>query len=270
MVDTPPVTSISQLVQESLPFLRRYARALTGSQSIGDSLAAATLETIIADRSIFEKSSSNRVALYAAFDRIWSGQSAPVTDDAKGIEAAAQKHLRGLTPKTREALLLNTVEGFSTAEVAEIMAITREAVDHLLSVAMDEMSRSASGKALIIEDEGIIAMDLENAVVNLGHAVTGIATTHAEAIEMFQEDLPDLVISDIQLADMSSGVAAVVEMRSAQADIPVIFITAYPETLLTGEQTEPAFLIAKPYSIAEVRSAVSQAMFFASTETLDG
>jgi hypothetical protein len=48
----------------------------------------------------------------------------------------------------------------------------------------------------------------------------------------------------------------------------VIFVTAFPERLLTGKRPEPAFLITKPYVEDQVRSAVSQAMFFASTETL--
>ena len=51
-------------------------------------------------------------------------------------------------------------------------------------------------------------------------------------------------------------------------DVPVIFITAFPERLLTGNKPEPAFLIAKPYTEEQVRSAVAQAMFFSSTETL--
>mgnify|MGYP002650438972 CR=1 FL=1 len=81
------------------------------------------------------------------------------------------------------------------------------------------------------------------------------------------EDRPGLVLADIQLADDSSGIDAVKDIL-AEFQVPVIFITAFPERLLTGDRPEPAFLISKPYSEEQVRSAVSQAMFFASTDGL--
>ena len=78
----------------------------------------------------------------------------------------------------------------------------------------------------------------------------------------------DSAIADIQLADGSSGIDAVNELLGSLGELPVIFITAFPERLLTGDRPEPAFLISKPYSEEQVCSAVSQAMFFASTEGL--
>ena len=73
---------------------------------------------------------------------------------------------------------------------------------------------------------------------------------------------------DVILRDNSSGIDAVNDILGELGDRPVIFITAFPERLLTGERPEPAFLISKPYSEEQVSSAVSQAMFFSSTETL--
>jgi DNA-binding LytR/AlgR family response regulator len=78
-----------------------------------------------------------------------------------------------------------------------------------------------------------------------------------------------MILADIQLADKSSGIDAVNEILAELGDRPVVFITAFPERLLTGERPEPAFLITKPYSEDQVRSAVAQAMFFTSTETLN-
>ena len=121
---------------------------------------------------------------------------------------------------------------------------------------------------MIIEDEAIIAMDLEGIVSDMGHRVTGIARTEADALKLFNDESPDLILSDIQLADGSSGIDAVNGIMEKAPDVPVIFITAFPERLLTGEGPEPAFLIPKPYQSDQVRSAVSQAMFFSSTETL--
>lgn len=259
---------LSLIVAEMLPLLRRYARALTGTQASGDQLAAATLEALLLDRTVFQTASSDRVALYTTFHRIWESLGTPTSIAPDGLEMAAQKHMAKLTPNTREALLLNTIEGFGIAQVAEIMGTNAIEVNHLLRVAMEEMAQSSAGRVMIIEDEPIIAMQIEAIVTELGHTVTGIARTRAEAVALAGREVPDLVLSDIQLADKSSGIDAVNEILGDHADLPVIFITAFPERLLTGERPEPAFLITKPYTEDEVRSAVSQAMFFASTATL--
>ena len=113
-------------------------------------------------------------------------------------------------------------------------------------------------------------MDITAIVEGMGHQVTGNARTHTEAVAMAAADRPDLILADIQLADNSSGVEAVNEILAQFGDIPVIFITAFPERLLTGDRPEPAFLINKPYTEEQVRSAVSQAMFFSSTDSLRG
>ena len=72
---------------------------------------------------------------------------------------------------------------------------------------------------------------------------------------------PGLVLADIQLADGSSGLDAVNEILT-EIEVPVIFITAFPERLLTGEKPEPAFLITKPFRPEAVKAAISQALFF--------
>jgi CheY-like chemotaxis protein len=121
---------------------------------------------------------------------------------------------------------------------------------------------------MIIEDEAIIAMDLEGIVSSMGHRVTGVARTEDGAIALGARKLPDLILADIQLADGSSGIDAVNSLLAEHGERPGIFITAFPERLLTGERPEPAFLITKPYSEEQVRAAVSQAMFFATTEQM--
>ena len=252
---------------EALPYLRRYARALTGRQASGDRHAAAALEAMLEDDSALDRFAP-RVALFHVFHRLWMSVGAPVADVPEGIEAAAQRHLSALTPNSREALLLHAVEGFPFAELAQILDVTEDEARGLVEIARREMSDATSGKVLIVEDEAIIAMDLESVVADLGHKVTGVARTRARAVELAQADPPDLVLCDIQLADASSGIDAANEILERLGERPVIFITAFPERLLTGERPEPAFLIAKPYTEEQVRSAVSQAMFFSSTETL--
>jgi CheY-like chemotaxis protein len=184
------------------------------------------------------------------------------------LAAAAQKHLAKLTGNARECLLLSVIEGFSVPEIAGVMSLTRDEVRALLDTAYREMQDAVAGRILVIEDEAIIAMDLENIVASLGHSVTGVARTRAGAVTLAGQERPDLILADIHLADDSSGIDAVREIVGAVGHLPVIFITAYPERLLKGERYEPAFMIAKPYTEEQVKVAVSQAMFFASTETL--
>ncbi|RJE80966.1 response regulator [Paracoccus sp. JM45] len=260
---------LAQSIGKQLPFLRRYARALTGSQSAGDNYAAATLEAILSDRSVLDGEDDLRIALFKTFHAIWQSSGQPVEEaDMSARERRAQDHLRGLTPNSREALLLRTIEELRTDQIARVMQIDTAEAEELVQIALNEMGSTLRGKVMVIEDEMIIAMDLKGIVQAMGHEVTGVARTHTAAIDLAGKQRPDLILADIQLADGSSGVDAVNELLGSMGDIPVIFITAFPERLLTGDRPEPAFLISKPYSEEQVRSAVSQAMFFASTEGL--
>jgi DNA-directed RNA polymerase specialized sigma24 family protein len=260
--------SLADKIGPNLPFLRRYARALTGSQKRGDAYAAATLEAILTEPEQFSDDAAPKVALFSVFHSIWMSSGAQLEDEDDGLRSHAQRHLSVLTEGTREALLLRTLEEFSPQDIAQIMSHSVHEVEGLLSIAYEEMSKSMAGSVLIIEDEAIIAVDLEGIATDMGHRVTGVARTEDIAVELFKKDPPDLILSDIQLADGSNGIDAVNRITEEAGDIPVIFITAYPERLLTGEGPEPAFLISKPYTEDQVRSAVSQAMFFASSAVL--
>ncbi len=262
---------LDDVIAENLPYLRRYARALTGAQATGDRYAMAALEAIVADPETVRAYSSVKTGLFGVFHRIWASSGAIVEDaDAaeNQLERRAQWRLQGLSPNSREALLLETIEGFAFGAISEILSVDREEAIALVDRARDEMGRMVTGDVLIIEDEAIIALDLEAIVEGMGHKVVGIARTREGASEIGLRHSPDLILADIQLADKSSGIDAVNDLLAELGDVPVIFITAFPERLLTGERPEPAFLIAKPYTEEQVRTAVSQAMFFASTESL--
>ena len=260
---------IASTVAQQLPYLRRYARALTGSQDTGDRYAEATLMAILEDRSTWDPDLPAKAALFRVFNTIWASSGSPVEDGEIGLRARAQAHLARLTPNSREALLLHTIEEFGYEDIAAIMGIPSAEARDFVSIAEREMQDSVSGKVLVIEDEAIIAMDIQSIVAEMGHAITGVARTRAMAVEVGRRERPDLILADIQLADNSSGIDAVNDLLEHFGEqIPVIFITAFPERLLTGDKPEPAFLISKPYTEEQVRSSVSQAMFFASTETL--
>lgn len=255
-------------IANQIPFLRRYARALTGNQSTGDAYAAAVLEGMIADPNSVPGPDTARVEMFRMFHTIWHSSGAPVSEEERGRAAKAQARLAGLTVNTREALLLAAMEDFGADQVAHIIDVSVEEANQLIAIGQRELADAARGSVLIIEDEPIIALDLETIVTDAGHNVFGVAQTHSEAVEIGTDGRPDLILADIRLADESSGIDAVNDLLKAHGDVPVIFITAYPERLLTGEKPEPAFLITKPFRAEQVLSSISQAMFFSSTETL--
>lgn len=259
---------LGKMIGANLPYLRRYARALTGSHDTGDRYAAAALEAILEDSAEVKATSDPKLSLFRAFHAVWLSAGTPVGEPDSPLSARAQDHMASLTPNTREALLLHAIEGFSFDEIGQIMGVDPHDAITFVDIARREMEAAIAGKVLIIEDEAIIAMDIAAIVQEMGHQVTGIARTRRDAVARAASARPDLILADIQLADNSSGIDAVNDILAQFDDIPVIFITAFPERLLTGARPEPAFLITKPFSVDQVRSAVSQAMFFSSTETL--
>jgi DNA-directed RNA polymerase specialized sigma24 family protein len=253
--------SASHVVAQHLPFLRRYARALTGSQGAGDAYVAEVLEALIEDPSIIRDGADPRVQLYRIFTKIWS--SVPVNKRPHSMEQSntVEQRLGHLTPKARQAFLLVAVEGFSENEAAQVLEVDTSTLRNLVEEAGRELAAEIATDVMIIEDEPLIAFDLEGLVESLGHKVLGIARTHGEAISLARAKRPGLILADIQLADGSSGLDAVNELLKA-FEVPVVFITAYPERFLTGERPEPAFLIAKPFQPATVSAIISQALFF--------
>lgn len=253
--------SAAQTIAPYLPFLRRYARALTGSQSSGDAYVAASLEALIEDPTILEASASPRVALYRLFSKIWNSVVVNGGLDADDKAMPAEQRLGQITPRPRQAFLLVALEGFSEADAAQVLDVDIPTLRQLVEESGRELAAEIATDVLIIEDEPFIAMDLEGLVESLGHKVLGVARTHSEAVTLAKAKRPGLILADIQLADGSSGLDAVNELLRS-FEVPVIFITAYPERFLTGERPEPAFLIAKPFQPATVSAVVSQALFF--------
>lgn len=254
--------SIAKEIAPHLPYLRRFARALTGTQQSGDAYVVAMLEALVLDPTGFPRDVNPRIGLYRIFLKLWS--SVGLNADAGPIDldrSSAERNIEALTPRPRQAFLLRTVEGFSIEDVAAIMEVAAPVAEGLVQTAGQEIAEQVATNVLIIEDEPIIALDIETMVEELGHTVTGVARTHREAIALVARKRPGLVLADIQLADGSSGLDAVNEILSS-IDVPVIFITAYPERLLTGDRPEPAFLITKPFQPEAVKAAISQALFF--------
>ncbi|MEJ5082751.1 MULTISPECIES: response regulator [unclassified Ochrobactrum] len=255
--------TLSTRIAPHLPYLRRFSRALTGSQASGDAYVAATLEALIADISIFPPASADRIALYRLFCNLFKTAAVQVPEPSSEFawEKQAARNLAHIAPIPRQAFLLVAVEGFNDREAAEILELSEVEFGKILVDASTEISKQVATRIMIIEDEPLIAMDIEQMVESLGHEVVGIARTKDEALALYNSAKPRMVLADIQLADGSSGIDAVNEILQDQT-IPVIFITAFPERLLTGERPEPTFLVTKPFNPDMVKALISQALFF--------
>lgn len=251
--------NLVQNLAPHLPFLRRYARALTGNQESGDAYIRASLEALVASPDKMDAEGDPRVALYRFFHVVWGTTGAQLDESTGGDVATAR--LQKLAPIQRQAFLLTALEGFSRSEAAFILSVSEGELAELERAAIAEIEAELSTKVLIIEDEPIIAADLESLVEDLGHRVIGNATTYDEAMAMVKSEMPGLILCDIQLADGSSGIDAANDILKDN-DVPIIFITAFPERLLTGDRPEPTFLIPKPFQENTVKAAIGQALFF--------
>jgi len=191
---------------------------------------------------------------------IWGATGAKLETPPESGDTVSQRVMR-IPPRHRQAFLLTALEGFTIDEAAQILDDDAENVRQLIARAQRDIEAELATEVLIIEDEPVIAADIEALVLDLGHRVSTVATTRTEAVAAVKQRRPGLVLADIQLADGSSGIDAVNDILKGN-DVPVIFITAFPERLLTGEKPEPAFLITKPFQPETVKAAIGQALFF--------
>jgi CheY-like chemotaxis protein len=255
--------TVADKVAAHLPYLRRFGRAVTGSQKSGDAYVVSTLEAILADPSIFPQDLPPRIALYRTFLKLVNS----IRLNGERVEAgpptleAAYRNLDTLAPRARQAFLLVAVEEFTPQQAAEVMDIGPAELQELIDQAGRDISRHISTEVVIIEDEPLIALELERLVTDLGHRVVKIARTEGEAVDAAKRTQPGLILADIQLADGSSGLKAVNEILRTFS-VPVIFVTAYPQRLLTGTRPEPTFLITKPFHPDNIKAIISQALFF--------
>ncbi len=235
--------NLSETIELHLPYLRRYARAVTGSAARGDVAVESTLEVLLAGM----PDAVSRVSLFHSLDK---GLCAIAASDELG---------QAMSSPSRRALLLTAMEGFTAADAANILGVPDAAFSELLLSAETDLAQVSQSRICIIEDEPLIAASLAQIVTALGHTVTGITATHADAVAHALAETPDLILADIELADGSQGTAAVAQIR-ATLRIPAIFITAFPERMLAGRKGEPAFLIPKPFKPAHVKAVITQAL----------
>ena len=249
-----------------LPEIRRYARILTGSQKLGDWYVRITLQVIIKAIARWAQSGSSgddmRFRLYHAFQQVWARATAPAdltNTTADDSEEPLGSHLRALPELDREALLLTELCGFSIEQASRILDVTIDQARDSLASALSGLQSQTATTVLIIEDEPIIALDLNQIVVGMGHRVIGLAETKTNAVVLGLAKRPGVILADIQLRDGSSGVDAVNDIL-AHFRAPVIFVTAFPERLMKGPRVAPTYLVTKPFDSEELKLTINKAL----------
>jgi CheY-like chemotaxis protein/DNA-directed RNA polymerase specialized sigma24 family protein len=260
VADAPATKKVSEAITRTLPFLRRYARAVTGSQQRGDEWVRLCAEVAMQQPELIAKSEDTKLGVFALFHRLRQPfGTLEEQGDAQGVSGRLKESLTEMVPMQRQVLLLTVLEGFTVNDAAHILGVDVDTAERSLQDARRELQRVASVRVLVIEDEAVIALDVADIVRNAGHEVVGIAATEKAAVELAKKHSPHLVLADIQLRGADSGISAVKEIMRAMS-VPVIFVTGYPERLLTGTQLEPAFVISKPFDPDLLRAAIAQAL----------
>lgn len=230
---------------QALPFARRFARALEGNQKQGDQLVALALRDMATRKGGHDI--NTRFRLYRSI----------IECHRQDNEALNKPSSLSLTQ--RLVLLLTSLEEVPLSAVALILDRSESEILAEIAQANDGLRSVAETSVLIIEDEPIIAMDIQDVVQQCGHRIAGVAYTEADAVRIAKETKPGLILADINLGGGGDGMHAVGRiMKDHQA--PVIFVTAYPERLLTGEQEEPSFIITKPFEPTTLAITTYQAV----------
>jgi CheY-like chemotaxis protein/DNA-directed RNA polymerase specialized sigma24 family protein len=252
----------SEKIVENLPYLRRYARALLGSQQAGDTYVRICLEALLQEPERVAEGEDIRRALFRLFHDVWSRAGThEEAGEAQPGNLSVEARLQALPTSERQILLLTALEGFSVHDASYVLDLSHEAGSELLASAWSSVNEQTATSILVIEDEPVIALDIVGLVRDMGHAVIGIAASQSEAVRLAQKTQPGLVLADIDLGPGGSGLTAVKEILESMK-VPVIFVTAYPERLLTGERPEPTYLVTKPFEPDTLKVTISQALSF--------
>ncbi len=120
----------------------------------------------------------------------------------------------------------------------------------------------AKSRILVVEDEGIVALDIRGLLRNLGYEVSAIVSSGEKAVDSTAKTNPDLVLMDIKLKGRIDGVDAAEQIR-AEFDIPVVYLTAYADeaTLQRAKVTEPFGYLIKPFEERELQTAIEMALY---------
>jgi CheY-like chemotaxis protein len=238
------------LALDELRKLRRYAFCLLGNSHLSDIVVEAALNTLASNRGM-PASAVSRVDLYknvneaARTSLVFGKVSAAV---GSGLHA----RLLRLGGEQRQVAALHAVAGLPFSDVASIMDASEEHVCHVYAESLLAL-RDKPMAVLIIEDEAIIAHELQAIVTGLGLSVAGMARNRAEALQIAGASKPQLILVDYQLKG-DTGVEVVKAIRES-LNANVIYVTAHPEAVVSARE-DGDIVIPKPFNVRAVQRAV--------------
>lgn len=198
--------SFRQQLATQLLYLRRYARALTGSQTLGDAAVRETLEALLDAPEQWDAEAPVKTELFRIFHRIWNSEIiAPL--QSRGRSGVIAEFLI----KRRQSLLLSTVEGFTEDEVAKILGISESDVNSHVVAARSAIEDALAARVVIMEDESIIALQIQQIVESVEREAIAIVRTRVEAVVKARNERLELVLADISFADGASGIDSIKE-----------------------------------------------------------
>ncbi len=249
-------------ILEHIPYLRRHARLLTGSQPIGDEFVRLCLELVVAEPE-WLAGENLRVQLFRAFHAAWTKVHETIAEDS-GLAAVelterVKQGLATLPGTERRTIALVVVEEFTYEQTAFILGLTVDQVRGSVAKARSDLLSKVSVPVLIIEDEQIVASDIARIVEDMGHRIAGMAGSQKESVALAEQLKPGLVLADIRLEDGGDGIMAAQTILETYS-VPIVFVTGYPERLLTGSGLEPAFVVAKPFDSEALKVTIAHAL----------
>lgn len=237
--------------------VRQFARAIFADRLIGDELTRLALAKVNIDPNGSTDSLSD---LLHAFLHTWRmASSGKPTEKSLFSDEALLAALPEPPGDDRLMLLLVDVLSFSPETAAKIISLNDKDPYKALEMGRQIVSLPRKARAIIIEDEPLIAADLREIMSSMGIEVVGEANTADKAVSLSKREKPNIILADYNLVGMKTGADAVMEIQDMN-NCPVVFITGYPEQVLTGEDVEPDFVIAKPYRIESVKAAVAHCL----------
>jgi CheY-like chemotaxis protein/DNA-directed RNA polymerase specialized sigma24 family protein len=247
-------------IAAKLPYLRRYARALTGSQATGDEYVRTCLEVIARDRHQIGETVDLQTELFRLFHKVYASTDPKLSHARPAGGEPALRTVMALPPIERQVLLLSALERYSFGDVAYILDVPEDTVRDLFNRAQESMMSLAAARVLIIEDEPEVQAVLADMLREAGYDVV-VAKDGTEGLERVEHEAMDIVLSDISMPGLS-GWDVAARLRARFPTVPLGFVTGW------GDQLDPerlarmgvSFVIAKPFQTLDVLRHVAQAL----------
>lgn len=231
--------------------LRRYAFCLLGNRFLSDMAVEAALNSLVSDVMTVSGRAISRLDLYRKVNEL-ARTSLQKGKVSASVGSGLHARLLRLTEEQRQVTALHAVIGFPYGDIASVMGTSESHLRTAYALSMLAL-RQKPLAVLIIEDEALIARELQEIVTNLGLTVAGMAKNRAEALRIAGQSKPQLILADYKLKG-DTGVDVVKAIR-ANMDANVIYVTAHPEAVAAeGERRD--LIISKPFNIRTVERAV--------------